>query len=197
MKLLMRPHVSAKSRFLANQELAALVSSSKPVAARICGRYRIPPQDAEDLMQQCLLSLLDKRDEIEHPESWLAGTLRNHCLMYWRRRRRRLYRAVDTAILETLAEPTPSEQCEIDFSHDMAQMLERLPRRCRSVLELRYGQGYRPLEAAEQLGYRSSSIYKILHRCLAALSRTLTTYGLVTEAERPPDRGDSVPATAP
>lgn len=162
-----------------NEALAELLSSVKPVAASICRRYNIPPHDAEDLMQQSLVALIDGSAQIENPEAWLAGTLRNHCLMYWRRRRRRVYSAVDTAILETLAEPTPPEQHTIEFCHDMARVLGRLPSRCRSVLELRYGLGCQPIETAERLGYRSSSIYKILERCLEALSRTLTASGLV------------------
>ncbi|MCP4203994.1 MAG: sigma-70 family RNA polymerase sigma factor [bacterium] len=168
-----------------NEAFADLMSAAKPIAARICRRYRIPPQDAEDLMQQSLMALIDGREQVENPEAWLAGTLRNHCLMYWRRRRRRLYSAVDTAILETLAEPTRSEQDTIELSHDMASILGDLPSRCRSVLELRYGLGCRPLETAKRLGYRSSSIYKILQRCLAALSRRLTASGLAAETAPP------------
>lgn len=147
-------------------------------------------------MQQCLLAFINKRGQIESPEAWLAGTMRNHCLMYWRRRRRRLYRAVDTAILEALAEPTPSEQLAIDFSHDMANVLSQIPPRCRQVLELRYGLGYQPIETAQRLGYRSSSIYKVLNRCLAALSRTLTACGLVTPPTVRSKRADSMPAAA-
>ena len=164
------------------------------MAVRICRRYSIPAQDAEDLMQQSLVALLDKQDEVKHPQAWLAGTLRNHCLMYWRRRRRRIYSAVDTAILETLAEPTPSEEHAIEFSHDLTQVLSRLPPRCRSVLELRYGLGYQPTETAKRLGYRTSSIYKILERCLAVLSRILTSSGLVTAPRPRPARFDPMSA---
>lgn len=159
--------------------LAQLARSARPMAIRICRRHSIPPQDAEDLMQQSLVALLDGKHEIENPEAWLAGTLRNHCLMYWRRRRRRLYCAVDSAVLEALAEPTPSDQQSVDFSYDIDRILKRLPSRCRSVLTLRYGLGCRPLETAERLGYRSTSIYKILERCLAAFSRSLTASGFV------------------
>ncbi len=189
--------MTAKRRSaIPNEEFDELMSSSKPVAVRICRRYSIPSQDAEDLIQQSLVALIDKQDEIEHPQAWLAGTLRHHCLMYWRRRRRRLYSAVDSAILETLAEPTPSEEQTIEFSHDMARVLARLPSRCRSVLELRYGLGCRPIETAERLGYRSSSIYKILERCLAALSRSLISSGLVAPPRPRPKRSDSVSAVA-
>lgn len=161
-----------------DEAFAELMGAITPTATRVCRRYRIPPHDAEDLMQQALVALLDKRDEIEDAEAWFAGTLRNHCLMYWRRRRRRLYTAVDSAILAELADPGPSQQQAIDLNHDLGRALGRLPTRCKSVLRLRYGMGCEPSETAEKLGYRSSSIYKILDRCLAALSRRLTVDGL-------------------
>ena len=129
-------------------------------------------------MQQALLALLDVREDVQDPLAWMAGTLRNHCLMYWRRRRRRLYCAVDSAILEDLAAPTPPEQRTLELNRDLGRVVGKLPSRCRSVLQLRYGLGCRPSETAERLGYRSSSIYKILDRCLAALSRSLTVRGL-------------------
>lgn len=179
-----------------NEAFAEFVSSSKPLAARICRRYRIPPQDAEDLMQQCLVTYMDQRDHVERPQAWFAGTLRNHCLMYWRRRRRRLYHAVDTAVLDAFAEPTPSKQHQIELSHDMGRVLNQIPPRCRSVLELRYGLGCLPAETAKRLGYRSSSIYKILERCLAAFSRSLTECGLVDHRPPEPKTSDSVSASA-
>ena len=163
-----------------NEDLTELIGSVKSSATRVCRRYSIPPQDAEDLMQQTLVALIDRRDQIKNPEAWLVGTLRNQCLMYWRRRRRRLYQAVDSSILEELASPAEPEQGNVDLEHDLARVLSRLPSRCRSVLELRYGLGCMPKETAQRLGYRSSSIYKILERCLAALTRTLTASGLVS-----------------
>ncbi len=154
-------------------DVSALLADVKPTALRICSRYRIPPQDAEDMLQQTTLAMLDSRRPIHNPRAWFAGTLRNQCLMYWRRRRRRLYQAVDSAVLEALADPTEPEQRRVEFSRDLSRTMRSLPDRCRNVLKLRYGLGCRPKEAAERLGYRTSSIYKILERCLAALSKNL------------------------
>jgi RNA polymerase sigma factor (sigma-70 family) len=64
-----------------------------------------------------------------------------------------------------------------DLQRDLANALERLPERCRSLLALRYRQGYDPPEVAERLGYSPASISKITTRCLAALTRHLVTSG--------------------
>ncbi|HXO19956.1 MAG TPA: sigma-70 family RNA polymerase sigma factor [Thermoanaerobaculia bacterium] len=147
-------------------------------------RYRIPVDDAQDLLHEALLALLSQRDRIRDPESWLLGTLKRHCAMYWRRQQRRLYSAVDTAILEWLSAPLDPPQERAELLRDLDNLIGRLPPRCRSLLRLRFRLGYEPLEAAQKLGYRASSIGKVTTRCLAALSRELLASGLAT-AEDP------------
>jgi RNA polymerase sigma-70 factor (ECF subfamily) len=141
-------------------------------------RYRIPLQDTEDILQQALMALVYHSEEIRDPEAWLLGTVRNKCLLYWRDRRRRLYESVDAAVLDAIAEPVGPAQERSHFQHDLAQALERLPERCRSLLAMRYRQGYEPAELAERLGYSPASISKITTRCLAALTRHLFTSGV-------------------
>jgi RNA polymerase sigma factor (sigma-70 family) len=144
-----------------------------PKMKRLLAANRIPIADAEDVLQQTLLALIYRWDTIRDPETWLLGTLRRHCLMYWRDQRRRLYSAVDTAILDWLSRPVAPPQERSDLLSDLRQVLERLPARCRSVLELRFQLGYEPAEVARRLGYRDSSIGKVTDRCLAALAREM------------------------
>lgn len=147
-------------------------------------RYRIPPQDTEDILQQALLALVYHRDSIRDPEAWLLGTLRNKALLYWRATRRRLYEAVDSTVLELMGQPLAPAQEEADLKRDLANALELLPERCRSILSLRYRHGYNPAEMARQLGYSQGSISKITTRCLAALTRRLVMSGLVRDEDR-------------
>lgn len=140
-------------------------------------RYGIPPQDTEDILQQALLALIYQRQAIRDPEAWLIGTVRNKCLLYWRAHRRKLYESVDAAVLECMAQPLQPAQESSDVRRDLAAALEELPERCRSLLTLRYEQGYEPAELAEQLGYSQNSISKITQRCLAALTRRLVLTG--------------------
>jgi RNA polymerase sigma factor (sigma-70 family) len=144
-----------------------------PKMKRLLAANRIPTEDAEDVLQQALLALIYRWDAIRDPETWLLGTLRRHCLMYWRDQRRRLYSAVDTTILEWLSRPVAPPQERSDLLSDLRHMVERLPARCRSVLELRFQLGYEPVEVARRLGYRGSSIGKVTDRCLAALAREM------------------------
>ena len=141
-------------------------------------RHRIPVQDTEDILQQSLLSLLYQWDSVRNPETWLLGTLRKSCLRYWRDHRRRLYEAVDTALLDWLANPSPPEQEKEELRHDLESLMARLPERCRTILQLRYRYGLDGLEIANKLGYRPSSIGKVTARCLAAMTRELMAAGL-------------------
>lgn len=154
---------------------AELLEGLQPTARQVFARYRIPSQDAEDLLQQALVSLLTKQQEVRDPHAWTVGALRNLCRLYWRKRRTVLYEAVDAAILESIADPVRPEQERRAVARDLERLLQDLPGRCRSVLDLRYRVGCRPKETARRLGYRDSSIYKITERCLAALSRRLMT----------------------
>src|SRR4051794_10465020 len=164
----------------------------EPRLKRLLALYRIPGEDAEDVVQQALLALLYQWERVGDPESWLFGTVRRHCLMYWRTHRRRIYSAVGSALLEGLAAPLAPLEEGAALRCDLESLSERPPPRCRSVLRLRSRLGYEPIEVAHMLGYRESSIGKITTRCLAALSRELLASGLGPETSA--DAAEPVPA---
>ncbi|MDY7093762.1 MAG: sigma-70 family RNA polymerase sigma factor [Acidobacteriota bacterium] len=165
-----------------DESFEALLQKVQPTLKQILGRYQIPPEDAEDVLQDTLLTLLYKWDTVIKPEAWLIGTLRRRCIMYWRSRRSRLYEAVDEAILELVADAERPSQEQSILRRDLERTLVRLRPRCRAILRLRYGLGLKPNEIAEQLGYRQSSVRKVANRCLAALVRQLVEVGFLKEA---------------
>lgn len=171
--------------------LNRLMPKVQPKLERILCYYQIPPQDAEDLIQDSVLTLLYKWEKIHSAEAWLLATLKRRCLMYWRSRRSRLTDAVDAAILELLAEPAAPSQENTELSHDLERALEHLPARCQNLLRLRYGLGFKPAEVADQLGYRASSIRKVASRCLAALNKQLIASGYLEAPQESPDEASS------
>ncbi|MCP4203704.1 MAG: sigma-70 family RNA polymerase sigma factor [bacterium] len=149
-------------------------------ARKVLARFRIPAQDAEDLLQDVLLLYLTKKPAASCVEGWLQWTLKHRCLVYWRERRRRFYSSMDSALLEALAEPTAPCQEHRVFLRDVVSRLEQLPHKCASLLKLRYQSDFKPSQLADLLGYSRTGIYKTLERCLAALSKSL----LVTRRRR-------------
>jgi RNA polymerase sigma factor (sigma-70 family) len=138
-------------------------------------------------VQEALVSTIQKWDEIQDPEAWLMVTLRNRCVVYWRKRRNALYNSVDTAILELLSEPVAAPQEKAELLWDLNNLLEELPPRCRKLLRLRYGLGFDSAEVAEQMGYHPSSVRKVARRCMAALTFQMVTRGFTTAPSKPED----------
>lgn len=153
--------------------IAELMDEIRPRALWLIGHYRIPPQDADDLLQQTFLAFLYKHADVRDPEAWLLGTLRHKCLRYWRKRKRQAFDPVEEGLLEEALGPEATAQELVDLRHDLELALARLPERCRRILRHRYALGYRATEIAEILGFRPATVRKISSRCLRALGREL------------------------
>src|SRR5262249_39051510 len=144
-----------------NQEepiLELFLDQTRPRLKALFARYRIPPQDTEDILQTALVALVYQWSSIRDAESWLMGTPRTRCLLSWRDRRRRLYEGVDASVLDLLAEPCAPEQERADLVRDLSAVIGRLPERCQSLLLLRYQLGYEASEVAERLRYSPPSM---------------------------------------
>jgi RNA polymerase sigma factor (sigma-70 family) len=170
--------MSALDQPQVESSLEVSLEKARPRLRALFTHFRIPSQDTDDILQQALLALVYQVAEIRDPEAWLVGTVRNKCLLYWREKRRRLYDSVDSTVLECVAEPIEPTQETTALRRDLATALEHLPRRCRSLLALRYRHGYEPPELAERMGYSPGSISKVTNRCLAALTRYMTLLGM-------------------
>jgi RNA polymerase sigma factor (sigma-70 family) len=176
--------MDALSQSQSQQSLEDFLERMRPRVRALFARFRIPVQDTEDILQQSLLALVYQWERVRDPEAWLVGTLRKTCLLYWRERRRRLYDSVDTAVLEWMAGPRrPDQECG-ELRHDFESLIAKLPPRCQALLRLRYRFGLEPLELAERLGYRPSSISKVSSRCLAAMTRQMAAGGLLRKKRR-------------
>ncbi|HEY3568642.1 MAG TPA: sigma-70 family RNA polymerase sigma factor [Thermoanaerobaculia bacterium] len=161
----------------AEPTLEEILARAEPRLKRVLSRYRIPAQDADDLLQETFLILVSKAGSIRNHDAWLVATLANRCIIYWRKQRSKLWDLVDTTILELLADVEAPPQESAELRHDLDSLLSHLPDRCRSLLRLRYGYGCNTTETAERMGYCKSSIRKVTRRCLAALTEQLLDAG--------------------
>jgi len=158
---------------LEEESFDVLLERLRPRLKQILYRYQIPPEDAEDILQEALLATVLKWERIRNPEAWLVVTLKNRCLIYWRRRRGSLCTSVDDGALELLSEPEDPPQERQHLRWDLDNLMEGLPSRHQDLLRMRYFLGHSPSEVAEQLGYCQSSVRKLASRCLARLSEQL------------------------
>ena len=163
------------------QPVEEILEDLQPRIQHVFSRFRIPPQEAEDVLHQTLLTYLYKRANILDAERWLMGTLRNRCLLYWRDRRRRLYTSVDNALLESIAEAEESAPERGDLLRDLNAALARIPKRYRGLLWSRYKHGAEGPESSPEVGDKASGIHKVTERCMAALTRSLVACGIAEE----------------
>lgn len=162
---------------IVREPLDKLLVRVRPRLKQILARYRVPAHDAEDLIQETLMSTVQKWEQINDPEAWLLITLRNRCVVYWRKRRASLYNAVDATILELLSEPQAAPQEKAELRWDLNLLLHALPPRCQKLLRLRYGLGYDSDEVAGEMGYHPSSVRKVTRRCMSALTFHMANRG--------------------
>lgn len=165
----------------AQEAIVSLLERVRPKLQRVLARYRIPQQDAEDLLQETLLSLVTSWGTVRDREGWLIGVLRFRCANYWRGRKRSLCEFVDETLLEALAGPQPARGCDLELARDVGKAVSHLPARCQDLFQLRYNLGCTPRETATRLGYCESSISNIFNRCLNALTRRLVAVGFLAE----------------
>ena len=111
----------------------------EPRIEKVLHRFRIPSEEAQEILDEIMLTMLIKRDRIRDPERWMMRTLKNRCVMYWRQRRRRLYRVIDSGLLTVLTSPEVSPEEKDVLRGELRALVEGVEPECRAYLERRYG----------------------------------------------------------
>jgi RNA polymerase sigma factor (sigma-70 family) len=156
-------------------ELQEFLERVRPKLRRLLVSWRVPLEDAEDLLQDSLVALHRRWHQmhaVASREAWLLGTLRLTILKY--RRRRTQERQLKKAVSQQLAAAEAPAQERQDSARDVEALTAALPRRDRQVLWLRYGLELKPREAAAVLGCRPGSVRKLSQRALERVRRQLS-----------------------
>jgi RNA polymerase sigma factor (sigma-70 family) len=132
------------------QAITEIVDRARPRLAAILASYEIPPEDAEDIVQDSLLALMLRWAATHAPEDYLVGILRHKCAAYIRGRyeERQILR-VDRDTLEVLVGGGPPMQEALARRIDLAAISGRLSIRQCCVFVLRwFGFTHREIGAA-------------------------------------------------
>jgi len=154
--------------------IEAVSREMRPEFRRIVGRSGIPAIDAEDLIQETLISAFLQWDRIRNRRAWLRHVLRYRCVRYWERQRAQRMEIVDSTILEHVAALGPPPQDREVMYVDLERLLGRLKRRHAALIRLRYGLGLSLSETAERLGYSQGHIGRVILNVVARLRRELS-----------------------
>jgi RNA polymerase sigma factor (sigma-70 family) len=129
-----------------------------------CRKFRVPPGDAESLIQEVFLSYLSTMTEVRDIRSWLVGAISNASRGYWRSRGR------TESLPDEINER--SDPFSTGFAETVAnritirETLSRLHERCRETLRLHYFEGCSAPEVARELSTTNRFAEKLIHKCL-------------------------------
>lgn len=136
-------------------------------------RFRIRPEDAEDLLQNVMMQFVVKESQIRNPPAWICRSLELECLMHLRTERRRIVRTVEDALIELLAGASmPDPEREL-MRRRLGRWIGALPWKCRNLIQLKFGQDLDAAEIAKRTGYKKSSVDKVIRRCIKALKKKI------------------------
>jgi RNA polymerase sigma factor (sigma-70 family) len=149
--------------------LARLLERLRPAVGAVLARHRIPPAEAEDLLQDTCLILLVKAEQVHSPEAWFLSVLRRRCAAYYRRRR------LEVAALPFAATASGERppQVDCDYRHDLATALRSLRPCWRQVVIDSCVLGLTDDTVAQRTGYAPASVRKTRSRALKAMARSL------------------------
>jgi len=150
--------------------------------------YASDDEEADDLLQDCWLQILERLDRYEPRASFTAWAIvvsRNVCRMKLRAEKRAglaeaLFRREARKHTETGTpdEPEPEQPCWERFVHEA---LARLPDRERDLIVLRLLRGKATAETSEILKVSEDAVRSILHRGMTRLKRMEKLRGLLAD----------------
>jgi RNA polymerase sigma-70 factor (sigma-E family) len=159
---------------------AEFVRSRGPALQRtaylLCGDWAM----AEDLLQTSLARAYPRFDRLENPEAYVRRILVNTWSSWWRRKWRS--EAPTASVPESAYEPW----AEIDSRDLLRGALDRLPRRQRAVVVLRYYEDLSEVEVASLLDVTIGTVKSQNAKALDKLRQdaALTGPGRAPTAER-------------
>lgn len=128
--------------------------------------------DAEDTVQETVIDLWQRRNELEHVRdlrAYAMQSLKNRCISFLRKSRDiatdriELLDAVDDDAIREEVSLTEERAARLDT------MMAQLPERQREAVTMRYIEGVSHEEMQRRLGMSSTNVYDTLSRAMSAL----------------------------
>lgn len=140
-------------------------------------KFRIPPTDAEALVNEVFMSYLIRQELIRNPRKWLIGAVCHASRTYWRSEAKTKPLPPN---IGDYPDPESPDEARIVDRVTVAATLNRLCVRCRETLRLYYAEGYSAAEIAKHFGTTTGYAMQLLHSCR---KRARTVYQDMTAKE--------------
>lgn len=137
-------------------------------------------QDAEDVVHQAFLKIIDILDNIPEAScpqtrSLVVTIAERKALDVYRKRKRRTILPIDEENMQTAV---PTELDGVAESSAIAQAIAALPPKYRALLLLKYDSGYSEKEVAHIMGMSEANVRKTMQRAKAKLQTHLEELGV-------------------
>jgi RNA polymerase sigma-70 factor (ECF subfamily) len=180
-------HLEVRTQERDTQEMQDILSRCLPLFYRRAHRHLGNPADAEDAVQDALLSAYKHLDQFKgqaQMSTWLTAIVTNSARMQLRRRLRHIRLSLDERFVEDegnpLAErlayhgPSPEDECQNSELHGrLMQFVSQLSPPLRKAFHLRALGGLTTSEAAHILGVPEGTVKARLARARAKLKRLM------------------------
>jgi len=138
-------------------------------------RNKVPEADAQDLVQECLAVLVDKRDTIENYKAFLYIVVGNKIKQYYDRRARKagFLGIIWSEQLLSMESLSTSLSIRVARRNDLEAAMQALPLRQYQAFELRYVEGLEISDAATALAVSSATLKRDIERARRSLAARL------------------------
>ena len=169
--------------------LLALVERCRGRMLRVLRWKHVPPEDAEDVIQDMILALLATRwDKVRNPEGFLLGVLVRKCGVYWYKRLRLQLVPLGEGVDERVQDPDGGAAASLELRDMIDKALPSLTPGQRDLLRLRYLEGKRYKDLERELALTHGRCRRGVQRGLKAARQTLEAPRGTGRAPRPPQR---------
>lgn len=126
---------------------------------------------AESLVQEVLIKLWEKRENLNHINdllSYLIGMVRNQSIDYLRKKKT-IFKVHSNFRIEESANTTEEQVSKNEFEEKLLQTILKLPERCRIAFELSRFEGYSNKKIAQNMEISVKGVEALIGRSLKLL----------------------------
>lgn len=137
---------------------------------------------AEEIVQEVFLKLHSKWNEVDMPRPWLYRSVRNRALNHLRQSGREVLQDDDSnheSQAQSHEENPEDGLMRTETETTLRQIIGELDERDRELIKLKYFEGLKYREIAEQTGLTVSNVGYRLHHILKTLSNRLQPLGIL------------------
>jgi RNA polymerase sigma-70 factor, ECF subfamily len=150
-------------------------TKAQPAVSRFIRSFVRNRADAEDLIQEVALTLVDRYESYDsaRPFSpWAFGIARNLVKAHFRKQLKQLPGTEDETAVDRVADAFETLRPQLeDMKEALAVCMQKLPATDRSLLALHYDEEMKPNAIAEQLGKSANHVAVQLYRMRKNLRR--------------------------